>query len=77
MEFEKIKSIVAEQMNISENKITLETSFSDDLGADSLDLFQIISELEEEFGLEFSTDDAEKVTTVGDAVEYIRARIEE
>ena len=72
MEFEKIRAIIADQMSISEDKITLETSFTDDLGADSLDLFQIISELEEEFNMEFSNDAAEKIKTVADAVEYIK-----
>ncbi|MCL2851546.1 MAG: acyl carrier protein [Defluviitaleaceae bacterium] len=72
MEFEKIRSIIADQMSISEDKITLETSFTDDLGADSLDIFQVISELEEEFNMEFSNDAAEKIKTVGDAVEYIK-----
>ena len=72
MEFEKIRSIIAEQMSISEDKITLETSFTEDLGADSLDIFQIISELEEEFNMEFSNDAAERIKTVADAVEYIK-----
>ncbi|MDR1066135.1 MAG: acyl carrier protein [Clostridiales bacterium] len=71
MEFEKVKAIIAEQMNIEEDKITPESSFTEDLGADSLDIFQIISELEEEFGIEVSTEDAEKIKTVGDAVNYI------
>ena len=72
MEFDKVKSIIAEQMSISEDEITMETSFADDLGADSLDLFQIISELEESFEIEFANEDAEKIKTVGDAVEYIK-----
>jgi len=72
MEFEKIRSIIAEQLNISEDKITLDTSFTDDLGADSLDLFQVICELEEEFDMEFSNDAAERIKTVADAVEYIK-----
>ncbi len=76
MELEKIKSIISEQMSISEDKISMETSFSDDLGADSLDIFQIISELEEEFNMEFSNEDAEKIKTVGDAVNYIKAKTE-
>ncbi|MBR1444443.1 MAG: acyl carrier protein [Firmicutes bacterium] len=72
MEFDKVKEIIAEQMSISEDEITMETSFADDLGADSLDLFQIISELEESFEIEFANEDAEKIKTVGDAVEYIK-----
>ncbi len=72
MEFEKIRDIIAEQMNLDPEKITMSSSFADDLGADSLDLFQIISELEEAFDLEFSNEAAESVKTVGDAVEYIK-----
>ena len=73
MEFEKIKSIVAEQLGVDEGNIAMETSFIDDLGADSLDLFQIISELEEAFDMEFDQADLDKVRTVGDAVKYIQA----
>ena len=73
MVFEKVKEIIAEQMSISEDEITLETTFTDDLGADSLDVFQIISDLEDSFGIEFQTEDAEKIKTVGDAVNYIEA----
>ncbi len=72
MEFEKIRKIIAEQMGVSEDKITMETSFMDDLGADSLDLFQIIAEIEECFEAEFSNEAVEKVKTVGDAVELIK-----
>jgi len=72
MEFEKVREIIAEQMSISEDEITMEKSFTDDLGADSLDIFQIISELEESFDIEFENDDAENIKTVGDAVEYIK-----
>lgn len=75
MEFEKVRDIIAEQMNISADKITEATSFTDDLGADSLDIFQIISELEDEFGMEFSGEAAEKVATVGDAVKYIKGNL--
>lgn len=73
MVFEKVKKIIAEQMSISEDEITLETTFTDDLGADSLDLFQIISDLEDSFGIEFQNEDAEKIKTVGDAVNYIES----
>jgi len=72
MEFEKIKKIIAEQMNIAAERITMETSFAKDLKADSLDIFQIISELEEVFGMEFSNEDTEKIVTVGDAVAFIK-----
>ena len=77
MIFDKVKAIIAEQMSIDEDKITLETSFADDLSADSLDIFQIISELEEAFDMEFSNEDAEKIKTVGDAVSYISDRAAE
>jgi len=72
MDFEKIKEIIVEQMGADPESITMETSFTKDLGADSLDLFQIISELEEVYGTEFSNEDAEKIITVGDAVSYIQ-----
>ena len=72
MEFEKIKAIIAEVLNVDENEITMETTFTDDLGADSLDVFQIIIGLDEEFDIEIANEDAEKIVTVGDAVEQIK-----
>lgn len=72
MEFEKIKAIIAKVLNVDENEITMETTFTDDLGADSLDVFQIIMGLEEEFDIEIANEDAEKIVTVGDAVEQIK-----
>lgn len=75
MEFEKIKAIIAEVLNVDENEITMETTFTDDLGADSLDVFQIIMGLEEEFDIEIANEDAEKIVTVGDAVEQIKNAI--
>lgn len=75
MEFDKVKEIVAEQMGISEDDITMESSFVDDLGADSLDIFQIISELEAAFDIEFENEDAENIKTVGDAVKYIKDKV--
>ena len=72
MEFEKIRGIVAEHLGKDEAAITLETNFTEDLGADSLDLFQIISELEEIFGIEFSPEQGEHISTVGDAVNFIK-----
>lgn len=72
MEFEKIKAIIAEVLDVDENEITMETTFTDDLGADSLDVFQIIMGLEEEFDIEIANEDAEKIVTVGDAVEQIK-----
>ena len=76
MEFEKIKKIIAEVLNVDENEITMETTFTDDLGADSLDVFQIIMGLEEEFDIEIANEDAEKIVTVGDAVEQIKNALE-
>jgi len=72
MELDKIKEVIADQMGVSADSITPETTFLDDLNADSLDLFQIISELEEIFELEFDNEDAAKIKTVGDAAEYVK-----
>ena len=71
MEFEKIRDVIAEQMGKPKNTITEETRFAEDLNADSLDIFQIISELEEIFGMEFSNEDAENIKTVGDAAAFV------
>ncbi|MDF2819977.1 MAG: hypothetical protein K0R15_418 [Clostridiales bacterium] len=75
MEFDKIKKIICEILNVEEDDITLETKFVDDLGADSLDVFQIIMGIEEEFDIEISNDAAENIVTVGDAVEQIKEAI--
>lgn len=72
MEFEKLKKIIAEVLNVDEEEVTMETTFVDDLGADSLDVFQIIMGLEEEFDIEIPNEEAEKIVTVGDAVEQIK-----
>lgn len=72
MEFEKLKDIIAEVLNIGGDEITMATTFVDDLGADSLDIFQIIMGIEEEFDIEIPTEAAEKIATVGDAVEQIK-----
>ena len=72
MEFEKLQNIIADVLNIDKSKITPETTFVDDLGADSLDVFQIIMGLEEEFDIEIPNEEAEKIVTVGDAVEQIK-----
>lgn len=69
--FETIKKITAEQLDIDESEITLDTSFVDDLNADSLDIVELMMSLEEEFDLEISEEDAEKIVTVSDAVAYI------
>ena len=72
MEFEKMQWIIADVLNVEASDITMDTKFVDDLGADSLDIFQIIMGIEEEFDIEIDNDDAEKIVTVGDAVEQIR-----
>lgn len=72
MEFEKLKKIIAEVLNVDVDEITMDTTFVDDLGADSLDIFQIIMGLEEEFDIEIANEEAEKIVTVGDAVEQIK-----
>lgn len=75
MEFEKLKKVIAEILSVDPNEITMDTTFADDLGADSLDVFQIIMGLEEEFDIEIPPEQAEGVTTVEDAVELIKAAI--
>ena len=75
MEFEKLQQIISEVLNVEADDITLETSFVDDLGADSLDVFQIIMGIEEEFEIEIANEEAEKIATVGDAVEQIKNAI--
>ncbi len=75
MEFEKLKKIISEVLNVDEDEITMDTTFVDDLGADSLDIFQIIMGIEEEFDIEIGNDDAEKIVTVNDAIEQIKNAI--
>ena len=70
--FEKVKSIIIEQLGVTEGSVTLEASFIDDLGADSLDIVELIMALEEEFDIEIPDADAEKVVTVEDVVNYIK-----
>ena len=72
MDFEKLKTVIAEVLNVDPEEITLETTFVDDLGADSLDVFQIIMGIEEVFDIEIPADKAEKITTVEEAVELIK-----
>ena len=72
MEFEKLKSVIADVLNVDPNEITMETTFMDDLGADSLDVFQIIMGIEEEFDIEIPAETAEQITTVEQAVEMIK-----
>lgn len=75
MEFEKVKKIIADVLGFDENNLTVETSFIDDLGADSLDIFQIIMGIEEEFDIEVENEAAEKIVTIGDAVEMIKKAV--
>ena len=73
MEFEKLKKIIADVLNVDPEWITMSTTFMDDLGADSLDVFQIIMGIEEEFDIEVPPEKAEKITTVEEAVELIKS----
>ena len=75
MEFEKLQNIIAEVLNVDPDEITPDTTFVDDLGADSLDVFQIIMGIEEEFDIEIPNEKAEKIVSVGDAAEAIRNSI--
>ncbi|MBO4808235.1 MAG: acyl carrier protein [Lachnospiraceae bacterium] len=75
MEFEKLKKVIAEVLNVDTEEIKLSTTFVDDLGADSLDLFQIIMGIEEEFDIEIAPESAEKITTVEEAVELIKSAL--
>jgi len=70
---ERITKIIVDRLSVEESKVTLEASFKDDLGADSLDVVELVMELEDEFDLEISDDDAEKIATVGDVVNYINS----
>ncbi len=70
--FDKVKEIIVEQLGVTESSVTLEASFIDDLGADSLDIVELIMALEEEFDMEIPDADAEKIVTVNDVVEYIK-----
>ena len=74
MLFEKIKEILVEQLGVDEEDVTMEASFIDDLGADSLDIVELIMAMEEEFDIEISEEDAENISTVGSAIEYIKER---
>ena len=73
---EKVKSIIAEQLGVKQEEVKPEASFIDDLGADSLDTVELVMALEEEFNVEIPDEDAEKITTVGDAIKYIEEKSE-
>ena len=70
----KVKKIIAEQLGVEEEEVTSEASFIDDLGADSLDTVELIMAFEEEFGIEIPEEDAEKIATVQNAIDYIKAK---
>lgn len=76
MEFERIKEIISEQLGVSEDSITMETSFTDDLGADSLDLVELIMALEEEFDIEMPDSEIENIKTVADAVSFLKSLLQ-
>jgi acyl carrier protein len=72
--FEQVKSVIAEELEVEENQITMESQIVDDLGADSLDVVELIMRLEEKFEIEIPDEDAEKIQTVSDAVKFIEAQ---
>lgn len=76
MEFEKLQKIIADVLNVPVEEINMETTFVDDLGADSLDIFQIIMGIEEEFDIEIENEDAEKIVSVTDAVDQIKKAVD-
>ena len=71
---EKMKEIIAEQLNCDESEINAETNFKDDLGADSLDLFELVMALEEEYGIEIPAEELTEMTTVGSVIEYLKEK---
>ncbi|MBR2917010.1 MAG: acyl carrier protein [Clostridia bacterium] len=73
--FETVKAVVAEQLGVDESEITMDSSFNDDLEADSLDIVELMMALEDEFKIEISDDEAGKISTIGDVVEYIKDRV--
>ena len=72
--FERVKAIIEEQLNLEGVEITESSSFKDDLGADSLDLFELVMACEEEYGIEIPSEDLENITTVGDIMEYMKSK---
>jgi len=74
---EKVLDLIAEKLNVSKEQLKPEASFVDDLGADSLDLVELVMAMEEEFGMEISDEEAEKLRTVGDVLNYVKERVKE
>lgn len=72
---ERVKAIIVEQLGVTDSSVTMEASFIDDLGADSLDIVELVMAIEEEFDIEIPDSDAEKVVTVGDVVDYIKENV--
>ena len=73
--FDQVKAIIVDKLGVDESKVTMEARFREDLEADSLDLVELIMEFEEKFGGEISDDEAQKITTVGEAVAYLKAQV--
>ncbi|ATA59506.1 acyl carrier protein [Geobacillus sp. FSL K6-0789] len=72
---ERVTKIIVDRLGVDESQVTLEAKFKDDLGADSLDIVELVMELEDEFNMEISDEEAEKIVTVGDAVNYIKSHL--
>ena len=72
---ERVSKVIVDRLGVDENEVKLEASFREDLGADSLDVVELVMELEDEFDMEISDEDAEKIATVGDAIKYIESKI--
>ena len=73
--FERVSKVVVDRLGVDESEVKLEASFREDLGADSLDVVELVMELEDEFDMEISDEDAEKIATVGDAISYIESKV--
>lgn len=73
--FERVKKIIVDRLDVDEEEVKMESSFKDDLGADSLDIVELVMELEDEFEMEIADEDAEKISTVGEAVNYIKSQL--
>ena len=72
---ERVSKVIVDRLGVDESEVTLQASFRDDLGADSLDVVELVMELEDEFDMEISDEDAEKISTVGDAIAYIESKL--